>query len=91
MAAETRYHVIRYDVLAFRADPERPGRSTTYGDMEIEPPTPQEPDFPTREAAQKQADLLMATARGEEVEAGLANGQHYKGPRYYYTVGVSGD
>lgn len=91
MAVETRYYVIRYDALAFQADPDRPGRSTTYGDMEIEPPTPMEPDFATEEEAQKQVDVLMATARGAEVEADLANGQHYKGPRYYYAVGVSGD
>ena len=90
MAVETRYHVIRYDALAFRADPERPGRSTTYGDMEVDPPTPTEPDFATEAEAQAMADQMMATARGEEVEADLANGEHYKGPRYYYVVAVSG-
>ena len=86
--AESRFYVVKYDALSFEADPDRPGRSRSYAYDEVSPPTPIGEGYPTREAAVKAAEGLMGTSRGGEVELDMANGEHYKGPRYYYTIGT---
>lgn len=86
---KTRFYAVKYDALSFEADPERPGRSRSYAYDEVCPPTPVGEGYLDRDAAVKAVEGLMSTARGEEVEVDMANGEHYKGPRYYYIIGVA--
>lgn len=83
------YYAVKYDVRSFEADPERPGRSLSYENRDIVAPAIIDKRFDTPEGAQAYIDTLMAGDRGEEVELTLANGGHYKGPRYFYTMGSS--
>ena len=82
----TRYCIVKYDNLSLEIDPERPGHSRSYGNLEVAAPQAFERTYDSAEECQKDADKLMATARGEEIDITLANGSHYKGPRYNYIV-----
>lgn len=85
----TKFYAVKYDVRSLEADPERPGRSLSYGNPEVAPPSIIDKPFGTREEAAEFIDQLMAGNRGEEVELTLANGGKYKGPRYIFTMGSS--
>ena len=83
MATE-RHFVVKVDISSMAADKDNPGHSLHYSDLKVNAPMPMEPSYDTLEQAAERTRTLMATGRGEEIEVDLPNGQHYKGPRYFY-------
>lgn len=82
----TRYCIVKYDNLSLEIDPERPGHSRSYANPDVVAPQAFDKVYPTSDECQVEVDKLMSTSRGEEIDITLANGSHYKGPRYTYIV-----
>lgn len=84
--ADIRYCIVKYDNLSLEIDPKRPGHSRSYENADVVAPQAFEKTYDTRELCQADADRLMETSRGEDIDIVLANGSRYKGPRYNYIV-----
>lgn len=84
--AESGYCIVKYDNLSLEIDPERPGHSRSYANPDVVAPQAFDKVYQTADECQVDVDKLMATGRGEEIDITLANGSHYKGPRYTYIV-----
>lgn len=79
-----RHFVVKIDISSMAADKDNPGHSLHYSDFNVNAPLLMEPSYDTLEQAAERAKDLMKNGRGEEIEVDLPNGQHYKGPRYFY-------
>ena len=74
-----RHFAVRVDIKSLAANKDLPGHSLDYHDLKVEAPS-----YGTHDEAAARVMDLMAHGRGEEIEVDLPNGQHYKGPRYFY-------
>ena len=86
-----KFYIVKYDLMSFESDPDptRPGCSRSYADGNVAAPLPMGEPFDDVNVAKAKVSLLMEGSRGEEIEIDMPNGGHYKGPRYYYTIGVT--
>lgn len=80
----TRYCIVKYDNLSLEMDPDYPGHSRSYEDMDVSPPQAFERVYDSKEECDKDVEKLMSSSRGEDIDIVLANGQNYRGPRYTY-------
>lgn len=80
------YCIVKYDNLSLEIDPDRPGHSRSYNDPNVAAPSASERVYESEKECNEDAEKLNATGGGEEIDITLANGAHYKGPRYTYIV-----
>jgi hypothetical protein len=79
-----RHFAVRVDIMSLAANKDLPGHSLDYHDLKVEAPMLMEPSYSTHDEAAARVLDMMAHGRGEEIEVDLPNGEHYKGPRYFY-------
>lgn len=79
-----KYFVVKVDILSLTADPDNPGHSVAYTNRKVAAPELLEPSYDNMSEAVAAVEKLMESGRGEDIEITLANGQAYKGPRYFY-------
>lgn len=82
--ARERHFAVRVDIKSLAANKDLPGHSLDYHDLKVEAPMLMEPSYDTHDEAADRVLELMTCGRGEEIEVDLPNGEHYKGPRYFY-------
>lgn len=74
------FWVVRYDIKSLK-------KGATYTDMGVESPFFMRPNYNFYECAEAKMNDLNKSAQGTEtIEIELANGKHYKGPRYVYRI-----